>query len=143
MSEPEEIKDALIDAINDHDLEALLRCYSPQAVLVSPTGMAEGHDQISSFYGYFFEALPDLRVTPWSMIERGDGRVHEWCLSATHLGPFLVPGGGVLEPTGRKVNIRVCSVRTVENGLTLSHRYYFDQLELFVQLGAALSFEEG
>ncbi|WP_440104264.1 ester cyclase [Streptosporangium sp. H16] len=140
MSEQAEIEDALVDAANDHDLEAMMRCYSPQAVTVAPGGVAEGHDQIHSYYAHFFEAFPDLRVTVWSAVEEGDGIAHEWSIAATHVGSFLAPGA-VLPPTNRRIRIRAGSVRTVEGGLILSHRIYYDQLELLSQLGVGLALE--
>ncbi|MER5649399.1 ester cyclase [Streptosporangium sp. NPDC002524] len=140
MPEQGEIEDALADAVNDHDLEALIRCYSPRAVTVMPGGVAEGRDQIRSYYAQFLEAFPDLRVTIWSRLERSDDISHEWAFAATHTGPFLVPGA-VLPPTGREIRVRACSVRTVEDGLILSHRLYFDQLELLSQLGVGLDLQ--
>ncbi|GAA3016920.1 nuclear transport factor 2 family protein [Streptosporangium longisporum] len=138
MSNPEEIGNALVDAVNNHDLKALMRYYSQNAVFVAPGGVAEGHDQIHSYFEHFLKAFPDLRVTLWAMIEDKGDRVYEWSLSATHTGPFLAPGGGTLRPTGRTVVTRVCSVHAMENGLVLSSRIYFDQLDLLLQLGTRL-----
>ncbi|MFI6803261.1 ester cyclase [Streptosporangium canum] len=135
-------EDALVEVVNNHDLEALLRRYSPQAVAVAPGGMAEGRDQISSYYAHFLEAFPDLHVTVWSTVEQGNDTSCEFSLAATHTGSFLMPGGVVLPPTGQKIRIRVCSVHTVESGLILSHRFYYDQLELFFQLGVGLDLKE-
>jgi hypothetical protein len=58
----------------------------------------------------------------------------QWTLSGTHTGPFLMPGGEVLEPTGQRVAVRGCSVRTMENGLILTDSVYYDQLELLARI---------
>ena len=45
-----DLKHWLADAINKHDIPGILSCYSPGAVYVTPSGVAEGHDQIAWMY---------------------------------------------------------------------------------------------
>ncbi|MEV4571345.1 nuclear transport factor 2 family protein [Nonomuraea sp. NPDC049419] len=47
MSASWDLKHRLTDAVNAHDLERLLDCYSADAVYVTPSGTGEGHEQIA------------------------------------------------------------------------------------------------
>ncbi|MFB4272066.1 ester cyclase [Nonomuraea sp. GTA35] len=138
MPENERIRDALTDAINEHTLEGILRLYGPQAVLVAPGGVAEGRDQIATYYEYMFEGFPDVHATLWRKITSGSVSLQEWTLAGTHLGPFLIPGGGTLDATGQGVVVRACSTVTMDDNVIASHQFYFDQLELFATLGVRL-----
>ncbi|WP_308170003.1 ester cyclase [Acrocarpospora catenulata] len=136
------LKDQFLDAFNGHDLDRMLRCHSRDAVLVTPAGVTEGHDEISSFYQDFFDGFPDLRMTVWHTVTCADPAVSEWVLTGTHTGPFLLPEGEMLQGTGRPVTVRGTSTCTVSNGKIITHRIYFDQLELYSQLGAKLNFDD-
>jgi hypothetical protein len=139
MSSDGEVGDALTDAFNDHTLEGLVRLYSPQAVCVAPGGMAEGHEQIAAYYGDMFRGFPDARITLWRKITASGVTLHEWTLTGTHHGPFLMPDGGTLEATGQGIAVRGCSTANMDGDLIVSHQHYFDQLELFASLGVRLN----
>ena len=136
---PWEITHRLVEAINAHDLHRVLECYSPDAVLVTPAGLAEGHEQIAWFYEDFFEGFPDFHQTAWFEGAGDDPVSTEWTLTGTHTGPFLLPDGSVMEGTGRHVTVRASCTAHVTNGKIITHREYFDQLELYSQLGFGLA----
>ncbi|MFC4585515.1 ester cyclase [Sphaerisporangium corydalis] len=142
MSDARRAVDRLKDAYNSHDLEALAQCFTERPVLVSPDGIAEDKEEIASYYGQFMQAFPDTIVTPQSVTGSEDTLVAEFTITGTHKGPFLVPGGGILEATGRPIAIGACSVSIVEERLILSHRIYYDQLELVTQLGGLACFSD-
>ncbi|MFC0549263.1 nuclear transport factor 2 family protein [Planotetraspora thailandica] len=133
------MSDSLYRALNAHDLGLTMRQFHPQAVLVTPVGIMEGHEQIAWHYEHMFGAFPDLVLTTWHRVSCGDPALNEWTMSAVHSGPFLIPGCGLAEPTGRRVLMRGCSACTVDHGLIVVKRVYYDQLELCSQLGYALS----
>jgi ketosteroid isomerase-like protein len=139
MSSSWEIKHRLGEAINAHDLKRVLECYHPDAVLVTPAGVAEGHDQIAWIYEQFFKSFPDWRQTPWFEVDCDDPAVSEGTITGTHTGPFLLPDGRELEGTGRRITVRASCVGYVENDKILTHREYWDQLELYSQLGFGLA----
>ncbi|WP_084369534.1 ester cyclase [Microbispora sp. ATCC PTA-5024] len=135
-----DLKHRLGDAINAHDIQGVLDCYSPDAVYVAPAGVAEGHEQIAWFYEQFFTAFADFHATAW--FELGDcdnPAVTEWTYTGTHTGPILLPDGREIGPTGRHVSLRATCSTYVENGKITTHREYFDQLELYTQLGFGLT----
>ncbi|MGI8333831.1 ester cyclase [Actinomadura scrupuli] len=134
-----DVKHRLHDAINAHDVHRAIQYYSPDAVLVSPTGVAEGPEEIGWFYQHFFDGFEDYHQTAWAEMECDDPAITEWALTGTHTGPFLLPNGRVLEGTGRHVTVRAACAAYVENGKIVTHRGYFDQLELYSQLGLVLA----
>ncbi|WP_371783462.1 ester cyclase [Streptosporangium subroseum] len=138
MSTSWDIKRRLGAAINAHDLKRLLECYDANAVLVTPAGMAEGHEQIAWVYAQFFRGFPDFHQTAWFEVDCDNPAVTEWTITGTHTGPFLLPDGGEVEGTGRRITIRASCEAHVENGRILTHREYWDQLELYSQLGFGL-----
>ncbi|GII78647.1 hypothetical protein Sru01_36290 [Sphaerisporangium rufum] len=140
MTDPREAVERLREAYNRHDLVALARSFGERAVLVSPDGIAEDRDEIASYYGVFMEAFPDTIVTPQTVGVYHDTLAAEFIITGTHEGPLLVAGGEIVPATGRPIAVRACSLSTVEDGLIASHRLYYDQLELGVQLGGDLRF---
>jgi predicted ester cyclase len=139
MADARKASELLYDSINRHDVHDVLRRFRPQAVLVGPAGVAEGHEEIAWHYEQLFTAFADLAFTTWRTVDSGDPPMTEWTMTGTHTGPFLMPDGHTLEPTGRRVTIRGCAAYTLEDGLIVTHRVYYDQLELYAQLGCALS----
>ncbi|WP_204044959.1 ester cyclase [Acrocarpospora phusangensis] len=134
------IKRGLADAINDHDMHRMLDFFTEDAVFVSPAGVAEGHEQIAWLFEQFFKGFPDLHLTVWYEATGTDNPLMvEWTGTGTHTGPFLLPDGRELEATGRRITLRGTCASFVENEKIATHREYFDQLELYSQLGLRLS----
>ncbi|WP_239115302.1 ester cyclase [Planotetraspora kaengkrachanensis] len=134
-----DVKRRLTDAINSHDLDRVLECFSPDAVVVSPYGVAEGREQIAWMYEQLFTGFSDFTLTTWFEVTGTDiPMVAEWTSTGTHTGPFLLPDGNVLEGTGRRIAVRGTCASFVENGKITTHREYFDQLEMYTQLGMGL-----
>ncbi|MFF3443217.1 ester cyclase [Streptosporangium sp. NPDC002721] len=139
MSNARKIKSHLSEAVNAHDLHWVVEFYSPDAVLVSPAGIAEGREQITWVYEQFFKGFPDLHLTTWLETPCDNPVVAEWTLTGTHMGPFLLPDGREAEGTERRITIRGSCMAHVADDLIVTHREYFDQLELYSQLGFGLT----
>jgi hypothetical protein len=140
MSTLWEIKRRLADAINAHDVHRVVEFFSPDAVFVSPSGVAEGRDQIAWLYEQYFKGFPDFHLTTWyEVTDTSHPLVVEWTVTGTHTGPFLLPDGRELEGTGRRITVRGTCASFVENGKITTHREYYDQLELYTQLGLTLT----
>ncbi|MEU8054741.1 ester cyclase [Microbispora bryophytorum] len=134
------IKRGLADAINDHDLHRILDCFTPDAILVSPVGLAEGREEVEWVFEQFFKGFPDLHLNVWyEATETDDPMVVEWTGTGTHTGPFLLPDGRELQATGRRITVRGTCSSFVEHDRITTHREYYDQFELFAQLGLHLS----
>ncbi|MEO3812713.1 ester cyclase [Sphaerisporangium sp. B11E5] len=134
-----DIKHDLCDAINAHDLDRVLDHYSPDAVYVSPMGVAEGREQIAWLYDQFFTGFPDLRLTSWFEVADSENpAVTEWTITGTHTGPFYLPDGREVTEMGQHIALRATCSTFVEDGKIRTHREYYDQLELYTQLGFRL-----
>lgn len=135
-----DIKRSVAKAINDHDVHRMLEHFSPDAVYVSPVGIAEGHEQIAWVYEQIFKAFPDYRLTTWEELADCDNpAVAEWTATGTHTGLLLLPGGREFQGTGRPITLRGSCFSFVVDGKISTHREYFDQLELYTQLGLCLA----
>ncbi|MBO3749278.1 ester cyclase [Streptosporangiaceae bacterium NEAU-GS5] len=126
------------EACNTHDLAVLARCYAPDVFLKTPGGQAEGRDEVLSVHQMIWDGIPDLCVTALQTIEEDDDVAAPSVMSGTHRGPLLLPGGDDVAATGRPVSFRSCWIFTMQEGLIVSHQLYWDQLELYVQLGLPL-----
>ena len=46
-----------------------------------------------------------------------------------------MPDGQTIPPTGKQIRMRAADVATVREGRIVRHDFYFDQLDMLVQLG--------
>ncbi|WP_066366849.1 ester cyclase [Herbidospora mongoliensis] len=139
MASAREVKNRCFAAYNQHDVEAIIQHFSPDGVLVTPTGLQEGREEIAWYYTHWFEGFSDLKVTPWHMPMVDDPAVTEFTVTGTHDGPFLLSDGAELPATGRRIALRGVSVCTIEDELVVTDRDYYDQLELYSQLGVPMT----
>ena len=80
------------------------------------------------------EAFPDGECKVVNVIVDGDWAVVEFVNRGTHTGP-LRSSLGTFEPTGRKVEVRYCSVMRVADGKVVEGRDYYDSATFLRQLG--------
>ena len=80
------------------------------------------------------EAFPDGECKVVNVITQGDWAVGEFVNRGTHTGP-LRSSRGTFEPTGKKVEVRYCSVMRVEDGKVVEGRDYYDSATFLRQLG--------
>ncbi|TKK86247.1 ester cyclase [Herbidospora galbida] len=135
MTSARELKDLCIEAYNRHDVGGMMRHFAPAGVLVTPAGIHEGREQVAWYYAHWFAAFSDLKVTAWMLPTADDPAVTEFTITGTHDGPFLLSDGAELPGTGRRIALRGVSLCTIEDDLIVTDRDYYDQLELYSQLG--------
>ncbi|GIH47044.1 ester cyclase [Microbispora rosea] len=133
-----DVVNRMLRAMNAHDLDAVLRCYAPGAVVIGPEMEAGEPGEIASYMLQMWDGFPDLRFTLWETVTLADAVATEMTAAGTHTGPYLVAGGDILAPTGRGINVRVSWFWHLEDGLIQSQRFYYDQLEIYAQLGLRL-----
>lgn len=78
-------------------------------------------------------AYSGLQVSMTDLIIGGDRAVHRWNLKGTHTGPL-----GDIAPTGRTVDVSGVMISRISNGRIVEEWSYFNQLQLFAQLGYKL-----
>lgn len=80
------------------------------------------------------EAFPDGEVKVVNVIVQDNWAVVEFVNRGTQTGP-LHSSLGTYAPTGRKMEIRYCSVMRVEDGKVIEGRDYYDSASITRQLG--------
>ena len=100
--------------------------YDPAA----PGGVVRGRDGLEQFIRAVVSGFPDFHVTILDMLSSEDRVMYEAEMSMTHEGEF----DGV-PPTGEEVELRYMGKIKTAGGKVQEHRIYFDQQELFEQLG--------
>jgi ketosteroid isomerase-like protein len=135
MGQARQVMDRISAAVVADDADALAQLYAQDAVADTPDeGRLEGRDAVVGWLRTFATAFTDITFEMIATSEAGDTAVDEAYLSATHTGPMQGPEGEIA-PTGKRIRIRECDVITVRDGLVVSHRFYFDQLDFLGQLG--------
>jgi ketosteroid isomerase-like protein len=134
MPDARAIQERLREAANAQDVNAILRWYSSDAVVITPEGTLRGAEEISAYVDAQFEAFPDFHVAVHHRLDADDTALDEGIVSGTHTGPLTLPTGETIAPTGKRVTQRVADVLVARDGKIVEHRLYYDQVELLVQL---------
>jgi steroid delta-isomerase-like uncharacterized protein len=136
MSAYRELLDRYVERYNAGDLDAVMDLYAEDAVQGMPDGIFEGRSAIHDRLARELEAIPDVTHTVVSFVEQGDAFCDEWTFVGTQTGPFLLPNGTVLPPTGKRVEVRGMEfVRVGPDGKIVLNTLYYDNLAVAVQLG--------
>jgi hypothetical protein len=61
-----DVVNRVVAALNDHDVDAFVECYAPDATIGDGREQirATGHIEFRALYGAMFERYPNLRVEP-------------------------------------------------------------------------------
>jgi steroid delta-isomerase-like uncharacterized protein len=138
MSANRKLLDRYVERYNAGDLDAVIDLYADSAVQGMPDGIFEGKDAIRERLARELEAIPDVTHTVVSFVEQRDAFADEWTFVGTQTGPFLLPNGTVLPPTGKRVEVQGMEVvRVGEDGKIVLNTLYYDNLSVAVQLGLA------
>ncbi len=136
MGEARELMDRVTQSLIDHDWDAMAACYAEHAIAMTPDqGEIRGREAIMAWFKVQADAVPDAGYEPFQKYEAGNVAIDEGYFTGTHTGSFEMPSGETVAPTGKQVRVRGCDIATTEDGLITSHRFYYDQMEFFGQLG--------
>ena len=137
MGEAREVADRMTAAVTtSRDLNALAKCYSEDAVAITPDqGEITGREGITEYFRQFLDSFTDTRFEHIAKHETGNIAIDEGYFIGTNTGPLQAPSGESMPPTGTRIRVRECDVLVVADGLIREHRFYFDQMEFLGQLG--------
>lgn len=113
------IVDRLRDAVNRHDLEAMVRCFAPDFVNETPVHPARsfrGRDQVRKNWAQIFAAVPDLEAEVVGHASQGDAVWTEWDMHGTRLD-------------GGHHHMRGVSIFEVVDDSFASVRFYLEPVE--------------
>jgi predicted ester cyclase len=135
MSFNQELLDLYVERYNAGDLDGVMDTYAEDATQMMPEGLFEGRDAIRERLARDLVACPDLAWTVLSFVENGDTFADEWSFVATHTGPFRLPDGTELAPTGKRVELRGMELVEVRDGKIVVDNLYYDNMAVMAQLG--------
>ena len=135
MSANRELLDRYVERYNAADLDGVMELYAEDAVQIMPDGIFEGWSTVRERLAQELDGFTELNHTVRSFIEQGDTFADEWIFVGTHTGPFRLPDGSELPPTGKRVEIRGMEVVQVRDGKIVLNALYYDNLASMAQLG--------
>ena len=120
------------EAINRHDVDALVPLYSAECRIESPlaAGVVHGRQAMAKVYRTLFEAFPDIAFTPEMVLVDGDSVVVSGWITGTYSGGFMG-----LPPSGRPVRLSAVTVSTIADGEIVAERRVYDLTGMLVQAG--------
>jgi steroid delta-isomerase-like uncharacterized protein len=135
MSAYRELLDRYVERYNAGDLDGVMNLYAEDAVQIMPDGVFEGWSTVRDRLAQELDGFTDLNHTVRSFVEQGDAFADEWTFVGTHTGPFRLPDGSELPPTGKRVEIRGMELVKMRDGKIVLNTLYYDNLAVAVQLG--------
>ena len=135
MIDNRRLLDRYVELYNAGDLDSCMDLYAEHAVQTMPDGTFEGRRAIRERLARELTAFPDATYTVASFLAQGDVFADEWTLTGTHTGPFLLPDGTEMPPTGRRVEVRGMELVRVRDGKIVVDNLYYDTLAGLVQIG--------
>lgn len=133
-SAAQDVVNRMYEALNAHDPEALGKFYSEDCEVVAPPGEMSGRDAVTQLAGTYWHAFSDLTWTIVNQYADGDTIITEEIVEGVNDGTFDTPDGSV-QPTGRRIPLRVCEVSRVQNDEIVSLHLYWDNHAFLRELG--------
>jgi steroid delta-isomerase-like uncharacterized protein len=136
MSANRKLLDRYVERYNAGDLDAVMDLYAEDATQLMPDGTFEGRSAIRERLAQELNAFSDIAHRVESFIEQGDAFADEWTFVGTHTGPFALPDGSQVPPTGKRVELRGMELcRVGDDGKLVVDNLYYDSASAAVQLG--------
>jgi steroid delta-isomerase-like uncharacterized protein len=135
MSANRELLDRYVERYNAGDLDGVMELYAEDAVQIMPDGTYDGWGAVRDRLAQELDGFTELNHTVRSFVEQGDAFADEWTFVGTHTGPFRLPDGRELPPTGKRVEIRGMEVVQVRGGKIVLNSLYYDNMASLAQLG--------
>ena len=131
MSEPREVVQRFVDAINAADDQALTDLLHDDFVDRNPNPLqGTGKEAFANKIRQLRTAFPDLRLRVEQTVVEGDRISFLWTLTGTNDGPFADQ-----DATGINVEFVGMNLQVLSGGLIVEHWSVHDALSLFHQLG--------
>lgn len=127
--------DRAVEVYNDGDLDGYVDLYAADAVLTTPEGTFKGREEIKDRFARELAGFSDVSFTLVSYVEQGDLFADEFVFAGTHTGPFTLPDGTKIAPTGNRLAIKGMEMVRVEDGRMTVDNLYYDNVGVLVQLG--------
>ena len=119
------------NGLNQKDPSAFEAYFSPELTdHALPPGLPSGLEGRKMFGSALVAAFPDLHVEVEDLVTDGGKVVTRYSVHGTHKGELMG-----IPPTGRQVSIGGIAIDRFENGQSIEHWEYYDQMGMMQQLG--------
>src|SRR5262249_62396050 len=118
-----------------HHLHTRIHLYAHDAVQLTPDRTVVLRGAIRERLARDLTACSDVAHTVRSFVEQGDSFADEWTFAGTHTGPFLLPDGTQIPPTGKRVEIMGMELVVVRDGKIIIDNLYYDTMAVLAQFG--------
>jgi ketosteroid isomerase-like protein len=136
MGQPRDLMNRATQAVITGDLAALRDIYAADMVATTPDeGELHGIDRFIEWNQSFVGSFTDRQYVPLLEHETAECAIDQGEFVGTNTEPLRTPDGQTVPATGKQVRLRAADVATVRDGRIVRHDFYFDQLDLLVQLG--------
>jgi hypothetical protein len=124
-----------MELYNKGDLNGFVDEYTEDAVLLTPDGCVQGREAIHGQWSRELTSFPDRTHMIDSIVEMGVSIATEFTWVATNTGPWLLPDGTQLPPTGKQLTIKGMVRTTMHGGKMAEQHMYWDNLDALQQAG--------
>ena len=124
--------DVISQAWNSHDMENVLRFYSPEYIGddVGQAAHLLGHAGLRAMLDTYWNAFPDLRFVCTDCMMQGSRVAAVWVAEGTHQGTIMN-----IPPTGHRVEVKGMSVLDVKDGLIVRGQSIWDLAGMLRHMG--------
>ena len=124
------------DLFNSRKLDQMLEPVSDKVEILNiATGETlRGKEAYRGFARSWITAFSDARIEVKNVVVSDAGACVEFVGSGTHDGPFTGPEG-TIQPTKKKLQLRLCDVYQLQGGKIVGLHTYFDLRSMLRQLG--------
>jgi steroid delta-isomerase-like uncharacterized protein len=126
-----------IEAFNARDWDTYLACFDKSVVTLEPDegDPIKGHEGLRRRVMAYTNAFPDVRLETERLFGQGDLVCLNTLWIGTHRGDLPGPGGKAIPATHKPVRVHGCSVFRLRDEKITEFIGYYDQVELFSQIG--------
>lgn len=137
MSDARTVLEKAIKCWNDADREGWAALYTDDVVYEGPGGshISGLADLKEKYFDALLTAAPDRSSRDVILIAEGDHVVEQARYTGTHTGTWRNPDGAEVPATGKSLDFPFVGVFQVDNDKISAIRIFFDQIEVFTQLG--------
>ena len=130
-----ELLNHYVERYNAGDLDGVMALYADDAVQGMPDGTFTGREAIRERLAMELAACPDVVHSVRSFVSDGDFFADEWTFAGTHTGPFVMPDGTEVPPTGKRLEVEGMEVVALRDGKIVLNTLYYDMLSVVAQMG--------
>jgi steroid delta-isomerase-like uncharacterized protein len=137
MSEAKKVLEQAVELWNATDRDGWAALYTDDVVYEAPGGsrISGLADLKEKYFDALVTAAPDRRSRDVILFADGNHVVEQARYTGTHTGTWRNPDGAEVPATGKKLDFAFVGIFRVEDGKISSIRIYYDQIEVFTQLG--------